>query len=101
MPIQKNVRIFVFIPYICRMTEVDIWIKVLDKLNFKFIDEYCGPGDINHIKYSSGKDIYSLYFNRKTDEVNSLFVTTGGTTKQSFYKQYIDVFREVKLGQLI
>jgi hypothetical protein len=85
------------------MTEVDIWIKVFDKLGFKFIDEYCGPGDINQIKYSLDKDIYiySLYFNRKIDEVSSLFVTTGGTTKQSFYNQYIDVFREVKLENLV
>ena len=42
------------------MSEVDIWINVIDKLGFKFIDEYCGAGDVNHIKYQDGKDIYSL-----------------------------------------
>ena len=96
------------------MTEVDIWIKVLDKLGFKLIYEYCGPGDINQLEYSSDKDVetlryktsYKLYFNRKTEEVNSFFVSwphgdMGGIAKQSFYNQYIDVFREVKLGQLI
>ena len=68
------------------MSEVDIWINVIDKLGFKFIDEYCGPGDVNHIKYQDGKDIYSLYFNRKTEVVNSIFITNpyGVVTTNEF-----------------
>ena len=100
------------------MTEVDIWIKVLNKLGFKLIDEYCGPGDINQLEYSSDKDVetlryktsYILYFNRKTEKVNSFSVSCPANswphgmdviTKQSFYNQYIDVFREVKLENLV
>jgi len=89
------------------MSEVDIWIKVLDKLEFKFIDEYCGLGDVNHIKYRSDKDIYSLYFNRKTEVVNSIFVTDAlsqtslNFNKQSFYNKYIDVFRDIKLESIV
>ena len=94
------------------MTEVDIWIKVLDKLGFEFI-ESCGVGDINQLEYSSDKDVetlryktsYKLYFNRKTEKVNSFFVSWPHSmdviTKQSFYNQYIDVFREVKLENLV
>ena len=88
------------------MTEVDIWIKVLDRLGFKFIDEYCGPGDINHIKYSSDKDIYSLYFNRKTDEVKFFHCNHQGlaenkVNKQTFYNQYKDIFRQIKLEEIV
>jgi hypothetical protein len=83
------------------MSEVDIWIKVLDKLEFKFIDEFCGPGDINYIKYRHNEIEYSLYFNRKTKVVNSLFTfSINSTTKQLFYNQYIDIFRDIKLESL-
>lgn len=94
------------------MSEVDIWIKVFDKLKFRFIDEFCGPGDVNCIKYKHigglNHDVieYSLYFNRKTEVVNSIFVTDAlslaplNFNKQSFYNQYINVFREIKLEYL-
>jgi hypothetical protein len=94
------------------MTEVDIWIKVFDKLKFKFIDEFCGPGDVNYIKYKHigglNHDLieYSLYFNRKTEMVDVLFGNSNSgffntkITKQSFYNQYIDVFRDIKLEYL-
>lgn len=78
----------------------------MDKLGFKFIDEFC-PGDTNLIKYQSDKDIYSLYFNRKTEVVNSIFVRDAlsqaslNFNKQSFYNKYIDVFRDIKLESIV
>ncbi len=106
--------------YICKMrrkrhtlwipqTEVDIWLKVVDKLvekhDFKFIDEFCGPNGVNYLKYKRLDEEYSIYFDRKTETVEHLFKHDNGffdykTTKQSFYNQYIDVFRDIKLEYL-
>lgn len=100
------------------MTEVDIWIKVFDKLEFVFIDEHCRPGLNNLLKYQGVDNIYSLYFNRKTGKVillnwtknpgfiskdEELKVTTNFTTsvnKQLFYEHYKSLFRDIKLESL-
>jgi hypothetical protein len=88
------------------MSEVDIWIKVLDKLGFEFIDEFCGP-NLNYIKYKHDGIEYSIYFNRKTELVEVLFSFSDGgfmntkITKQSFYDQYIEVFRDIKLESIV
>lgn len=89
------------------MTEVDIWIKVFDKLHFKFIEEYCSQSKINFLVYRNDyrgdgnyTGDYRLYFNRETDEVLSLFInnSTGNqTTKQLFIEENKSLFREVKL----
>lgn len=83
------------------MSEVDIWLKVMDKLGFLFLEEKCGRGEINVIEYvhMQTNHTYQLHFNRKTEVVNSLFCVVGD--KHSFYNQYIDVFREVKLNSII
>jgi hypothetical protein len=93
-------------PYLCKMSEIDIWIKAMDKLGFKFIDEFCGP-NLNYIKYKHEGVEYSLYFNRKTEMVEVLFSFNGDSflntkiTKQSFYDQYIDIFRDIKLESIV
>jgi len=89
------------------MTEVDIWIKVFDKLHFKFIEEYCSQSKINFLVYRNDyrgdgnyTGDYRLYFNRETDEVLSLFInnsTENQTTKQLFVEENKSLFREVKL----
>jgi len=83
------------------MTEVDIWIKVLDKLGFKFIEEYCSQSKINFLVYRNDDGDYNLYFNRETDEVLSLFIrnskTENQTNKQLFVEENKILFREVKL----
>jgi hypothetical protein len=85
------------------MTEVDVWIKVMDKLGFFFIEEKCQPGDTNVLEYvwMPTNHTYRVYFNRKTEEVNSIFCIIGGVTKQTFYNQYASTFREIKLQQLL
>jgi len=85
------------------MTEVDIWIKVFDKLGFYLQDEVCQPGDTNFLVYIwiPTNHTYRVYFNRKTEQVNSVFCVIGGVTKQSFYNQYASTFREIKLQQLV
>lgn len=89
------------------MTEVDIWIKVFDKLHFKFIEEYCSQSKINFLVYRNDyrgdgnyTGDYRLYFNRETDEVLSLFInnsTENQTTKQLFVEENKSLFREAKL----
>ena len=92
------------------MSEIDIWIKAMDKLGFKFIDEFCGP-NLNYIKYKHEGVEYSLYFNRKTEMVEAFFLIFSDCkdnaflntkiTKQSFYDQYIDIFRDIKLESIV
>lgn len=90
------------------MTEIDIWIKVFDKLGFQFIDEHCGfVSKINYLSYLSDNGSYSLYFDRETGQVLSLFIrnspdgnqTTRYTdgAKQLFYEEYKHIFRDIKL----
>lgn len=83
------------------MTEADIWIKVFDKLGFKFIEEYCSQSKINFLVYRNDDGDYNLYFNRETDEVLSLFIrnskTENQTTKQLFLEENKSLFREAKL----
>lgn len=88
------------------MSEVDLWIKVFDKLGFRFMDEHCGfDSKINYLSYLSDNGSYSLYFDRETGEVISLFIRNSldgsQTTKQLFYKQYINLFREIKLESIV
>lgn len=86
------------------MTEVDIWLKVMDKLGFLFIEEKTKPDtDINIIEYvwSPTNHSYHLYFNQKTGVVNSLFCVVGEVTKQNFYDQYKNTFRQTKLEGLV
>jgi hypothetical protein len=71
------------------MTECDIWIKVFDKLGFKFIEEYSSQSKINFLVYRNDDGDYNLYFNRETDEVLS--------TKQLFIEENKNLFRDVKL----
>jgi hypothetical protein len=84
------------------MSEVDIWIKVMDRLGFKFIGEKSqGTGDTNLMEYvwMPTNHIYPYYlcFDRKTELVNSLFCVIGGINKRTFYNEYKDIFRQVKL----
>jgi len=89
------------------MTECDIWIKVFDKLGFKFIEEYSSQSKINFLVYRNDDGdfrkhyFYNLYFNRETDEVLSLFIrnskTENQTTKQLFIEENKNLFRDVKL----
>lgn len=86
------------------MTEVDIWLKVMDKLGFLFIEEKSQvTNDINIIEYvwTPTNHNYRLYFDRKTEVVNSLFCVIGGVNKQIFYNRYKDIFREVKLKEIV
>jgi hypothetical protein len=82
------------------MSEVDIWLKVMDELGFFFIEEKTQPGDINMIEYlwMPTNHTYRLYFNRKTEQVNYLFCVVGAVDKHSFYKHYINLFRQIKLN---
>ncbi len=79
------------------MSEVDIWIRVLEKIGFQFSDEICGPDDINYLNYLFDGVSYRLYFNRKKETVNSIFDNIGRINKQKFYRDNINIFREVKL----
>jgi hypothetical protein len=83
------------------MSEVDMWIEVMSRLGFLFIEETC-TGDINVLEYvwTPTNHTYQIYFNLNTEEVNSLFCVIGGVTKKSFYNQYINIFRQVKLEYL-
>jgi hypothetical protein len=95
------------------MSEVDMWIEVMSRLGFLFIEETC-TGDINVLEYvwTPTNHTYQIYFNLNTEEVNSLFCVissttgippirnSGGVTKKSFYNQYINIFRQVKLEYL-
>lgn len=86
------------------MTEVDIWLKVMDKLGFLFIEEKSQVNnDINIIEYvwAPTNHNYRLYFDRKTEVVNSLFCVVGGVSKQTFYNQYKDIFRQIKLEEIV
>jgi hypothetical protein len=84
------------------MTEIDIWIKVFDKLGFQFIDEHCGfVSKINYLSYLNDDGNYNLYFDRETGQVLSLFIRNSPdgnqTTKQLFYGEYKHIFRDIKL----
>jgi hypothetical protein len=85
------------------MSEVDIWLEVMDKLGFLFIDEKCGLGEFNVIEYVhiQTNHTYQLYFNRKTEVVNSLHCVVGGVDKNSFYNKHKELFREIKLNSLV
>jgi hypothetical protein len=83
------------------MSEVDIWIKLLNRIGFDFIDEICGPGDVNYLDYSFDNKEYRLYFNRNTEKVHSFFDNIGVMNKQKFYQIYIEEFRQIKLNQLL
>jgi hypothetical protein len=90
------------------MSEADIWIIVFDKLGFKFIDEYCGSNNINKLCDNNKGLFYEVYFNIETEEVGSVcvYLTNKKTesinwiNKESFYKQHIDLFRDIKLEYL-
>ena len=83
------------------MSEVDMWIEVMSRLGFLFIEEKC-VGDANVLEYvwTPTNHTYQIYFNLNTEEVNSIFCVIGGVTKKSFYNQYINTFRQVKLEYL-
>lgn len=87
------------------MTEIDIWIKVIEKLGFKFIDELTLP-NTNEIKWCLDGNILTVYFNYRTGRVGGVYITTVGgnttinLTKESFYGKNKDIFRDVKLESL-
>jgi hypothetical protein len=83
------------------MSEVDIWIKVLEKIGYKFIDEICGPDDTNYLNYLFNGVYYRLYFNRKKETVNSFFDNISSINKQKFYSDNINIFRDIKLESII
>lgn len=85
------------------MTEVDFWIKVLEKLDFSFEEEFCGVYDINKIYYKKSNQRAIISFNRKNEEI--LYFTIKNSngngdiiyTYNSFSDTYKDYFREVKI----
>jgi hypothetical protein len=89
------------------MTDVDIWYLVLLKVGFKFKKS----GDFKHHKvsysiwtYNSVE--YKLFVDSNTEEVMQLIHCSSVNCmdcidKQSFYKRYVDIFREVKLDSLV
>lgn len=91
------------------MGELDIWIKVLESIGYKFIDEWSGRGSNNYVLYEINNSGIKLYFNR--ENLNVTFVTDDKNSinreleydlnKESFYNYNIDKFREVKLKYLI
>jgi hypothetical protein len=83
------------------MSEVDIWIKVLEKIGYNFIDEICGPDDTNYLNYLFNGVYYRLYFNRKKETVNSFFDNISIINKQKFYSDNINIFRDIKLESII
>ncbi len=101
------------------MTEVDIWVEVLETIGFKFEDEvsggyHTGHEDVNCLNYSYYNSNYRLYFNRNTEEVISFYDNGGisgpvfspkvriiNTNKEKFYNMYLGLFREVKLRNLV
>ena len=97
------------------MSEIDIWIKVFDKIGIKFIDEiHSRQTGINYLKYNqfdkNGLHIadYSICFKYDTGEVIMLvhelhykFGKVAELNKKSFFDKYKDIFREVKLEEII
>lgn len=98
------------------MTEVDIWIKVLDTLELIFKDEYCFS-TYNTLEYEGliESDFVKIKVNfcRKTETVSSLKVEKLSPyqmdindeiiihNKQSFKEKYKDIFRDIKISSLI
>jgi len=85
------------------MTEVDIWIKVLEKLDFSFEEEFCSIYDINKIYYKKENQRAIISFNRKSEEILYFSIKNSNGdgdviyTISSFSDIYKDYFREVKI----
>jgi hypothetical protein len=91
------------------MTESDIYIKVIETIGYKMIDEHTvrtyNGENVNMIEFNNGLSIINLIFNYKTDEVICHDISIDSSvryiTKESFYNEYIDLFRDIKLENII
>jgi hypothetical protein len=98
---------------------IDVWIKVLETLEYKIGDELSAMGsDINILP--AGKFAYAfpgapavkstidIYFNYKTGIVQSVFFKYDSQfpsdrtiTKDNFINDYKDLFREAQLDEIL
>lgn len=81
------------------MREIDIWCRVFDVKGF--VIPFSGDG---YLEYQN-PELYTgfnfeVYFNKSTGEVTSVFVN-GMNIKSAFFEANRDVFRNVKISQIV
>ena len=86
------------------MTEVDIWIKVLESLNFSMVEEHCFQTKTNLLIYSRESTKTKLYFNRETENVTGFWIDFSGLltmNKEKFQEDNKELFRDIILSSII
>lgn len=86
--------------------DVNIWMKVIEKIGFRFVDEQVGRnGDQNILHYESNHIKCKIWFNRITDKMLIARITTekssGSLTEKEIYDKFIKKFREVQLNNIL
>lgn len=80
--------------------EYDIWNEVLEKLGFKFKEEFTMWRTSNLLVYFKEELEAKLYVKFETGEVTS-FMLDGWQMKETFQYNNRDLFRSVKLKHLL
>ena len=100
---------------------IEVWIKVLETLKYKIVDELSKMGsDINIIKanirlektvaYQSYVQKVDIYFNYKTGEVQSVFIKEHSPfpnhddktiKKEDFINEHLNLFRDHQLSEIL
>jgi len=87
--------------------DVNIWMKVIEKIGFRFVDEQVGRnGDQNILHYESNRHFCKIWFNRITDKIAIVRIEEINTNRpmlneKDIYTKFKRYFREIQLNNIL
>ncbi len=85
--------------------DVNIWMKVIEKIGFRFVDEQVGRnGDQNILHYKSNRHSCKIWFNRISDKIAIVRIEeidTNRPMKKDIYTKFKRYFREIQLKNIL
>lgn len=87
--------------------DVNIWMKVIEKIGFRFVDEQVGRnGDQNILHYKSNRFSCKIWFNRYSDtiilvRIEDININRPTLNEKDIYIKFKKYFREIQLQNIL